>query len=579
MATIDSKKFILRFHLSELIGILIGVPLGTAYALLLVSFEPDVVKVFLQAIGMATVVIVLFMALPTDHLLMKNLAHQLDGFRNGTLSRKEIQNLFDRLNRLPYLHGGWIFIRIALGSTAIALYGFWELEIDVIKTISILSLAFYGGFISGLIAFMYVFNLIRKPCEELVAEGEIADLLVKKRKFYGLSFFWKAMIFLVLPAFYANFSIFLFFASSVHDSPPIRILLPKLTGLVIVNLLTMSAAIFLVVYTVSRRLHLLSRSLERFVSDSGDQGRTIPTSLSDDFDYISFLINQSVGKFRDLLVKVNSSTGTLFDATMNLTSTSGQVFTTANHQAASVKEIVTTMEDSERHAREIGEQIEGVAKIAGKTREDVEEGVAIIGRNREKMEEIKKTNAQTLEGIRSLTESIRSIWEIVNIITGIASQTRIIAFNAELEASAAGEDGKNFEIVASEVRRLADDTVESTDEIKEKIAQIQKAFDGLILSSEQETAKVQEGWALSGEQEGVYRKILTSAEGSKGAAERISEAARQQISAFEQILLTLKQISEGIDSFVDATSGTNRSAEDINQIAEDLNGLLKGSLQ
>ena len=72
---------------------------------------------------------------------------------------------------------------------------------------------------------------------------------------------------------------------------------------------------------------------------------------------------------------------------------------------------------------------------------------------------------ETISGIKMLGEKIESIWDIVNIINGIADQTKIIAFNAELEASAAGEAGKNFQIVATEIRRLADSTVSSTNEI------------------------------------------------------------------------------------------------------------------
>jgi hypothetical protein len=113
------------------------------------------------------------------------------------------------------------------------------------------------------------------------------------------------------------------------------------------------------------------------------------------------------------------------------------------------------MEDSDSLSKKVAERINEVARIANQTREFVERGYAIIKSNLEKMDEIQATNSDTIAGIRSLGTQIESIWEVVNIINGIADQTKIIAFNAELEASAAGEAGRNFQIVATEVRRLA----------------------------------------------------------------------------------------------------------------------------
>ncbi|HPA72045.1 MAG TPA: methyl-accepting chemotaxis protein, partial [Spirochaetota bacterium] len=153
---------------------------------------------------------------------------------------------------------------------------------------------------------------------------------------------------------------------------------------------------------------------------------------------------------------------------------------------------------------------------------------------------------------------------------GIADQTKIIAFNAELEASAAGDAGKNFRIVAGEVRRLADSTVSSTAQIKGKINEIQKSSDSLILASEKGTERIREGVDLSSRLREVFGDILNSAEISASSSEQIVSSVNQQVSAFEQILITLKQISAGIDDFASSTKATSGAAESLKETGDSL---------
>jgi methyl-accepting chemotaxis protein len=213
--------------------------------------------------------------------------------------------------------------------------------------------------------------------------------------------------------------------------------------------------------------------------------------------------------------------------------------------------------------------------MSAETREYVEQGSDIIKNNLEKMNEIKQKNADTIAGIKSLNEKINNIWEIVNIINDIADQTKIIAFNAELEASSAGEAGKNFEIVASEIRRLVDNTMSSTREIKSNISEIQKASDDLIVASERATEKIKQGGELSINAGKVFDEILSSAEKSTNSIEQIVLSIEQQTSAFSQILIAMKQISEGIDSFTVSTKSTSGASESLKQTSESLSQIVE----
>ncbi len=345
------------------------------------------------------------------------------------------------------------------------------------------------------------------------------------------------------------------------------------------SVIAISIAVILVILTASIAFSgSINRVLNRIKGlltklSAGDYSDSIPRDdmdRHDEFGEMATLFNTLVTNTRELLTTIMRTTDVLTASIHDLTVSSREVSTTSNQQAAAVKEIVSTMEDSDELSRKVASRIDEVARIAGRTRELVEKGFAIITNNLEKMEEIRNTNQETISGVKSLGSQIESIWEVVNIINGIADQTKIIAFNAELEASAAGEAGKNFRIVAGEVRRLADGTVASTTQIKGKINEIQKASDSLILASEKGTERIHEGVELSSRLREVFGDILNSAEISVGSSEQIVSSVKQQVSAFEQILVTLKQISSGIDDFAATTKSTSGAAESLNKTGEDL---------
>ncbi|MFP4364657.1 MAG: methyl-accepting chemotaxis protein [Spirochaetia bacterium] len=280
-------------------------------------------------------------------------------------------------------------------------------------------------------------------------------------------------------------------------------------------------------------------------------------------------------RLQELINKMRSSAEVITRSIQGISHSSQQVSTTSTQQAAAVSELVSTMEDSNKLTSDVATRINEVSKIAGQTRNNAEEGFAGIKDNLAKMDEIREQNEKTIQNIKSLGEKIGNVWEIVNIINNIADQTKIIAFNAELEASSAGKLGKNFEIVANEIRRLADNTVTSTNEIRAQINEIQHSSDTLILVSEEGTGMIREGWKQLQALNDIFRHILDSAEISATSAENIAKFSNQQASAFEQMLETLKQISNGVNNLVDSAMSTSKSMSELRNISTDFEELLK----
>jgi methyl-accepting chemotaxis protein len=271
-----------------------------------------------------------------------------------------------------------------------------------------------------------------------------------------------------------------------------------------------------------------------------------------------------------MMNKATLASNRLIDETEELTSSSKENAETAQNQSAAVKEIVATMEDNTELSENISKKIKDVTSLANKTSEDVADGVQHLEKNVAQLGKIAEANQNTIAGIKALGDKIANIWDIVTLINTVADQAKIIAFNAELEASSAGEAGHNFHIVATEIRRLADGIIDGTKEIKESITEIQKSSDSLILMSENGTERIKEGVENAKSLENRFSSIKNASEVTAGSADEITTIISQQAIASEQILISLKQISGGVDKFKVATEDISVASEKLSLIAQEL---------
>lgn len=290
--------------------------------------------------------------------------------------------------------------------------------------------------------------------------------------------------------------------------------------------------------------------------------------------FVSILNIITIRKMRQGEQEMGAS---LFEETQNLVVSAKENAATAQDQSAAVKEIVATMEDSNALSENIASKIHDVSKVAEKTSSDVALGVASIEQNVAQLHAIFDANQQTIEGMKVLSERIESIWDIVTLINNVADQAKIIAFNAELEASSAGEAGKSFRIVANEIRRLSDGIIDGTKEIKERITEIQHSSDSLILASESGTKKINEGYENAKNLGEKFASIKNSAEVTANSAGDITSIIQQQTTASEQILIALKQISAGVENFTVATDNISSSSEHIRAMSEAMNNSVQSS--
>jgi len=277
--------------------------------------------------------------------------------------------------------------------------------------------------------------------------------------------------------------------------------------------------------------------------------------------------SKTVDQTRIVAKTISKSTDEIFIS-------SKDILTTANSQAITIQEIETTVNENSSIAADIAEKTGSVAGIASKMETDVNVGLAVLKRNITQMENIKSKNDGVIYSINNLCTKITKIHEIVKSINTITDQTKVIAFNAALEAAGAGAQGRRFSVVSSEVNRLADDIAVLTSQIREQIDEIQKSSYSLITSSEESAENINEGNNLIKELEGIFSEILNGAEITSNQAQTITVSTQKHQRSSEQISIAIKDISTGLSNFLRSTEIATSSAEKLTQMIIELEKLL-----
>jgi methyl-accepting chemotaxis protein len=219
-------------------------------------------------------------------------------------------------------------------------------------------------------------------------------------------------------------------------------------------------------------------------------------------------------------------------ASAQIRAASEEQATGASGQSSAISQVTTTIEELDTTASRIAKNAENVARIAGDT----------LGG----MQEINTKVNDTARKILALGEKSQSIGNITKLIDDIADQTNLLALNATIEAARAGEVGRGFAVVAQEVRKLAERSSESTEEIRQLINEIQGETNSTIMSIEGTTKWVKKGLEMIEETEKSAKEISVATQQQKFASDQVVQAMREIDSVTKQFASSTKQAVESV---------------------------------
>ncbi len=513
-----------------------------------------------------------------DFLVTKKSSDQLNDFYSDRESIKDTVSLLKEIAKAP--------VKIALTTLAffiigtIALTVTYEYYFHIPKTINILSFieCIYASYLAAVFSFNNVRNICREDMANLVEYSTNQDA-IKKYQFFGLSLSKQFAIYVIIPVIVccitAGYSISLFYFPLDMPLPWCDMQSKILRAVLTVSINFVSVVILSILFKNSMESNnkKIETTLNKIETSDISKTESLRTDLFDEISYNYYLANQIIMFMKKVISKAKEMGSKIDEYSKELVAISTQTQATAVEQSTGTSEILSIMNEADKLSHEIETKTTEVSTIASKTAESVQNGTQFLADNMVKMFAIYRANTSTTNGIREVNEKINSIWEIVSIINSIADQTKIIAFNAELESTTVNESGRNFRNVSNEIRRLANGTMDRTKEIKERINEVQLASDKLLQSSQNCTEKINQGMELIESLENSFTIISKSASETAESSEEIEGRIKQETEAFEQIVTTLQQVSKNIESLSVSTKTITVTAESLQTNSSELSNL------
>jgi methyl-accepting chemotaxis protein len=279
-------------------------------------------------------------------------------------------------------------------------------------------------------------------------------------------------------------------------------------------------------------------------------------------------LKRFVTEIREAAIQLSASSAeVLAAATQNENSTA--------QQATAVHETTATMEELKGASHQIAENAQTVATIAAETLAATQQGEQAIRAFMESMEKVRHNAVEVDEAIGKLSRRVERIGTVVEVIDEIADRSDLLALNAALEGAKAGEAGRGFSIVAQEMRRLAENVMESTREIKNLIGEIREATHAAKEASDGNKRMAADGERLGGAAMSSVMGILAGAQGTSDAARVIHLATQQQRSATEQVVQSMGEIESVTREAQAGSRQATGAAAELARLAERLAAMVQ----
>lgn len=285
---------------------------------------------------------------------------------------------------------------------------------------------------------------------------------------------------------------------------------------------------------------------------------------------LGIVINKAIMNLSTLTVHIKESTLQISSAVNQILSSTEEQSACASEQAASVTESTTGIEELSRVAKQIETNANMVVRSAEQSLDSTKKSQKSVMDTLQAMEEIKVSTQATAKRILALEEKARSINEVVEIIKEIADQTNLLSLNASIEAARAGDAGKGFAVVAGEIRKLAENVVDSAKEIKDTITEIQSFTQASVMSIDEETKKVEKGAELLNMAGKSSAEVVKLVENTTSFVQQINVSVQEQVSALDLMVSNMKEVEKTTRESAASCKQINQSATDLTGLAEEL---------
>jgi methyl-accepting chemotaxis protein len=246
----------------------------------------------------------------------------------------------------------------------------------------------------------------------------------------------------------------------------------------------------------------------------------------------------------------------------------------AAQQASSVQETTTTMNELEVSSQKSSQQVASVVNRAQEVFELAQQGSLTASRTLAEINHLQTTVAEVVQHNQQLIEQSEAIESISKLVDDIAQQTNMLALNASIEAVRAGEQGRGFAVVATEIRKLAEQTQTSTQNINERIKAIQRVIQMTVAIADQSSQSVATSVALTRETSQTFEGVNQAIGDVVLSGQQIAQSIEQEALAIAQVVDAMNQINQGAQETAWGINQTKQVTQTLNETTLNLKALV-----
>jgi twitching motility protein PilJ len=313
------------------------------------------------------------------------------------------------------------------------------------------------------------------------------------------------------------------------------------------------------------------------LSSLADGDLTVQATVTEDITgAIADSINYAIEALRELVATINDGAIQLDGATRQAQAAAAHMAKASRAQSRQISAASESMADMAASIEEVSGNSERCSDVARHSVDIAHKGGDAVRRTIDGMNAIRETIQETSKRIKRLGESSQEIGNIVELINDIAEQTNILALNASIQASMAGEAGRGFAVVADEVQRLAERAANATKQIEVHVRTIQSDTNEAVVSMERSTSDVVGGALLAENAGAALEEIEQVSNQIANLVQNISASARQQAAASGNISKNMQVVREISTQTADSSAATSTSIAKLAALAAQLRKSVAG---
>ncbi len=273
---------------------------------------------------------------------------------------------------------------------------------------------------------------------------------------------------------------------------------------------------------------------------------------------------------RSLNKRVGAAVRHIQSSSAELQTVAAQQATGAREQASAMSEITITIRELLATSRQIAESAQRVSQSTDLMACTTHSGDSTVERGRESIGDIRQQVQVIGHHMVELGKKSQQIGTVLEIVSELAEQTNILAINATIEATGAGDSGKRFSVVADEIRKLADRVAGSTKEVRSLIEDIRSAVNTTVMTTETGSKAVEAGHKQFVDVASAFQQISSQVSTTTEAAQEIGLSTRQQATAVEQVTIAIASVAQAARETEVGTGQTLQAASQLAGLSREL---------